>query len=57
MKATKLKHANRMKVRHADARLNEILLTHKRNTATRRRLLKEFWEDIADAKLQVRHSK
>ena len=57
MKKTVAHQADKMKVRNADERLNEILKTHKRNTATRRELLRQFWLDVGDAKLRVEYSR
>lgn len=42
--------AAKMKLRNAEARLNEILAEHPRNTAKRRELIHKFWNDMAVAK-------
>jgi hypothetical protein len=45
--------ADRMKVRYAEERLNEILENHPNNTARRRQLIKEFWLDVGDARIRI----
>ena len=46
--------ADKMKLRNAEARLNEILAEHPNNTARRRKLLHDFWwGDIAPAKARA----
>jgi DNA-binding response OmpR family regulator len=45
--------ADKMKLRNAQARLNEILAEHPRNTAKRRQLIREFWNSIAESKLRA----
>lgn len=50
MKASNEVQAARIKLRHAEARLNEILAEHPRNTAKRRALIHAFWDDMAKAK-------
>ena len=46
-------HADKMRLRNAESRLNEILADHPRNTAKRRKLIREFWNGIAESKLRA----
>ena len=56
MKPSNDVQAAKMKLRNAEARLNEILAEHPRNTAKRRELIHAFWNDMATAKQIAPHT-